>query len=157
MTDLLVDSKNLESAINSLRDAVASNSCGVVMTIKDGSTGKWTMARLWRAWIAEIAKWMAANGATMPLVIKPNGWWYGTRPFSAEDCHELMCSHLLGVDNEGVRLSWAKKAHGGMRPATKGERFLALQKLEAWAIEKGIKLFKPNNSEMSQLENQTNE
>jgi len=128
----------------------------LVVTTQNGNTGKWGMARLWRAWMASTAKFMAGNGCTMPLLLKPNGSNYGTRPFNKDDAHELFTQQYLGVDSDGVRLSWAKKAHDGMRAATKGERFNAMFKHEIWATERGIVLFKPRGSEYEKLEQEQN-
>ena len=41
--------------------------------------------------------------------------------------------------------------HDGMRPATRGERFDALRRHEAWATERGIRLFNPRDSEYREL------
>ena len=108
------------------------------------------MARLWRGWMATTAKFMAKNGVTMPLMINADGVTYASRPFNADDAHELFTRQHLGVDEKGVRLSWAKS--GEQRKATKGERFDALRKHEMWASDRGITLFKPrDDSEYQQL------
>ena len=121
----------------------------VIINSQPAGTGKWGMARLWRGWMATTAKYMAGRGAIMPLYIKPDGTWYGSRPFNSEDAHELFTRQYLGVDENGVRLSWAKS--GDKRKATKGERFDALRKHEEWASIKGITLFKPRKSEYQEL------
>ena len=99
---------------------------------------------------------MAANGATMPLCISANGQNYGSRPFNADDAHELFTARWLGVDADGNRLSWSKQGREGMRAATKGERFLAMQQHEDWATERGIILLNPRDSEYRQLEREQN-
>jgi len=129
----------------------------IVVSTQDAGTGKWGMARLWRAWMSSTAKWMAGNGATMPLCLRKSGENYGTRPFNANDAHELFTSQWLMVDKEGARLSWAKDPHDGMRTATKGERFICMVRHEQWATERGIMLFKPRDSEYSELENSDND
>lgn len=129
----------------------------IVVSSQNASTGKWGMARLWRAWMSSTAKWMAKNGATMPLCLDKEGKNYGTRPFNASDSHELFTAQWLFVDGEGTRLSWAKDPHDGMRTATKGERFMGMVRHEQWALERGIMLFKPRDSEYSELENEDNE
>jgi len=128
----------------------------LILSTQSGNTGKWGMARLWRAWMSSTAKFMASNGCTMPLMLKFDGGHYGKRPFNKGDAHELFTCQHLGVDANGVRLSWAKKDHDGMRAATKGERFNAMFKHEAWATERGIILFKPRGSEYEQLEQEQN-
>jgi len=127
----------------------------IIITSQAAGTGKWGMARLWRAWMATTAKFMAGRGSKMPLMIKPDGEWYGARPFDANDAHELFTRQWLGVDADGYRLSWAKS--GKQRKATKGERFNALRKHEDWCIEKGITLFKPKGSEYQELIDKQND
>ena len=122
----------------------------VIVSVQSCTTSKWGMARLWRMWIKTVSDWMAQNGATMPLVIK-NGVNHGVRPFNADDGHELFTSHLLPQDQDGTRVSWSKSGRDGMRPSTKGERFHALRQLEQYAIERGIVLYKPQDSEYEQL------
>jgi hypothetical protein len=102
--------------------------------------------------MATTADFMAKNGVTMPLMVNSDGVTYSNRPFNADDAHELFTRQHLGVDDNGVRLSWAKS--GEQRKATKGERFDALRKHEAWASERGIILFKPRDSEYSKLTEQ---
>lgn len=123
----------------------------LVVTTQSGETGKWGMARLWRSWMGSTAKFMAANGITMPLMIGADGQHFGKREFNAEDAHEAFTSRCLGVDANGARLSWSKKGRDGMRPATKGERFNALRKHEIWCVERGIAIINPRDSEYSQL------
>lgn len=108
-------------------------------------TGKWGMAKIWRKWMSETAEWMAANGATMPLCFGKDGQPYGSRPFNSSDAHELFTAQWLGTDSDGKRLSWSRKGRDDMRAATKSERFHAMQKHEAWCVERGIKLFNPRH------------
>lgn len=127
----------------------------IIINSQPVSTGNWGMARLWRAWMSTTAKYMAGNGAVMPLYIKPDGSWYGKRPFDYNDAHELFTRKHLGVDALGKRLSWARSAkkedEDKERPATKGERVDALRNHENWCIDKGIILFNPRDSEYKQL------
>jgi len=124
----------------------------LVVTTRNPNIGKWGMARLWRAWMSTTADFMAARGVTMPLMLTSEGSQYGSRPFSADDAHELFTAQWLGVDAEGKRLSWSRSGRDDMRPADKGERFSAMQKHEQWAIDKGLMLIKPRESEYAQLE-----
>ena len=118
------------------------------------SNGKWGMARLWRKWMSVTADYMAANGSKMPLMIKSSGEWYGSRPFNANDAHELFTAQWLGVNEHGDRLSW--KRSQGANVADKGQRFLAMLKHEHWCIEKGINLPQPRNSELHDLKEEHN-
>lgn len=121
----------------------------LIVSYQQAGTGKWTMARLWRAWMATTAEFMASNGVTMPLMVNSDGVTYSSRPFNADDAHELFTRQHLGVDENGVRLSWAKS--GNQRKATKGERFHALRRHEQWASERGIQLLKPRTGEYKEL------
>lgn len=123
----------------------------VVVDTRDPRIGRWSMTRLWRSWVSTIGQWMADNGATMPLTLK-DGEPYGSRPFNAEDAHQLFTYKLLGEDEKGNRLSWSKSGRDGMRPATKEERLHAMNRLEQWATERGIKLMNPReNNEYQEL------
>jgi len=123
------------------------DSPSLLFTSQDPSIGKWGMAKLWRMWMSETAKFMAANGSVMPLMIAKDGSWFGERPFNEKDAHELFTSQWLGLDGEGKRLSWAKDDREGMRKATKAERYIAMMKHENWCIEKGINLPAPKDSD----------
>jgi len=147
---------NREDFHNQIESELEKNAV-IIVTTQVAGTGKWGMARLWRAWMTSTAKVMAGNGVTMPLMISDKGQFYGKRMFNANDAHDLFTSQHLGVDAKGVRLSWAKKDHDGMRAATKGERFNAMFKHEIWATERGIILFKPRESEYQKLEKEQNE
>jgi len=151
VSEITVTKHNLESYFKSVQDELEINPV-IVITIQNGDTGKWSMARLFRAWMATTAKWMVGRGAMMPLVIDADGNHYGSRPFNKDDAHELFTRSHLGVDANGIRLSWAKKGHDGMRAATKGERYNALFKHEIWAGERGIILFKPRGSDYDKAE-----
>jgi len=149
--DFTLSPHNLQSLINALQDELQSTPL-LLVTTSDPSTGKWGMAKLWRAWMATTGEWMAQQGATMPLCLNSDGSHYGSRPFNADDAHELFTARWLGVDADGIRLSWSKQGHDDMRPATRGERFHALQLHEQWASDKGIILLKPRDSEYMQIE-----
>lgn len=156
MKDYPVSASNLQQFMSDLQDEL-SDSPHLVVSTQNAGTGKWGMAKLWRAWMATTAEFMAANGCTMPLMVSPiSGKPFGKRKFEPEDAHLLFTSQWLGLDKDGTRLSWSKKGRDGMRPATKGERFLALTKHENYCIEKGITLFQPRDSEYQKLLNETN-
>lgn len=117
-------------------------------------SGKWSMSRLWRSWMGSTAEFMASNGVTMPLMIKPDGSQYGKRPFNADDAHELFTAQWLGVDAKGERLSWAKS---GENIADKGQRFNAMLKHEQFMIERGIKHMIPRESEFFKEKEKSND
>ena len=146
-----VTKANLDECFGEILHLINQEGVAIVET-KSAKTGKWGMARLWRKWMSETAEFMANNGSTMPLMISKDGKHYGQRPFNEKDAHELFTSQWLGLDEEGSRLSWARKTHDGMRAANKGERWLALFKHEQWCLEKGIKLTIPRDSEYKRIE-----
>ena len=156
MKDIQVSDHNLQDFIGELEQEILEHKLVLVST-QPFKTGKWGLARLWRMWVSKVAEHMASNGITMPLMIKSDGTFYGKRPFNAKDAHELFTMQFLGVNEQGQRLSWAKSKTEHERPATKGERFNALRKLEVFSLERGIQLFKPRNSEYSELENKQEE
>ena len=124
----------------------------VKVEFSSASTGKWSLAKLWRVWVGKAADYMASKGQT--ISVYANGKVIQERKFNAHDAHELFTMYCLGCDKDGVRLSWAKKPHDGMQVATQGQRFDALRKLEIWCVEKGIQLLKPRDSEYCTLEKQ---
>lgn len=153
MKDYQLTKFNLEEFFKDIQKDLELNPV-IVVNVQSGDVGKWGMARLWRSWMATTAEFMAARGSKMPLMTKPDGSWFGERPFNAEDAHELFTHQWLGVDENNKRLSWSKKGTEDMRPATKSERFYALNRHEVWAMEKGLILFKPRDSEYEEMQRQ---
>ena len=123
----------------------------VIISVKPADTGRWGMARLWRAWMHETSKVMAARGVKMPLYIDSKGNAKGSRKFNAEDAHELFTHQWLGADKDGNRLSWSKNGSDKSRAATKGERLHAMIKHQEFCVERGINLPMPKNSEFKKL------
>lgn len=77
----------------------------------------------------------------------PNGGKY-EREFDEHDAHELFTYYLMPVDPEtGLRKSWSRDGRENMKPASTGERVHALEKLYAYAFERGWKLSRFANSE----------
>ena len=153
MKDYILTKSNINEFFNDIQQELERDPA-IVISSQSANTGKWGMARLWRSWMNTTAKFMSRNGATMPLMIDVHGNPYGARPFDKDDSHKLFTSTHLGVDENGIRLSWRKSGKGEGRPATKGERWDALRKHENWCIEKGILLLKPRDSEYEQLTQQ---
>ena len=123
----------------------------LLITVKSANTGKWGMAQLWRVMMGKTAEFMAGRGVTMPLMNGVDGKPFGERAFNAEDAH-LLFTHLHGgVDKDGLRLSWSKAGRDGMRPATKAERYMMIEKHLAWAAERGLTLLVPRGSEFDEL------
>jgi len=150
MTEIMVTFGNIDQAMEAIQDEIAKSHVALV-TVQPGNTGKWSTARLWRAWMATTAQWMAARGATMPLGPLESQRQYGSRPFNQEDAHELFTALHGYTDKHGERLSWSRSGRDGMRPATKGERVAMLMRHEAWCSERGIALINPRDSEYRRL------
>lgn len=154
MKDYQVSSHNLQEFMTDLQKELIDSPVMIVST-QSANTGKWKMSKLWRAWMATTADFMAEQGCTMPLMIKPDGTTYGKKPFDKDDAHDLFTYRWLGTDENGKRLSWAKKSDGDNRVATKGERYSAMLKHEVWASDKGVILLQPRDSEFEQLNKET--
>jgi hypothetical protein len=147
--DYQVTGVNLQRFMQELQEELAETPV-LLVTTQDPRTGRWSMARLWRAWMSTTADFMASRGVTID-VKNAEGKVLHSRPFDAEDAHELFTAHWMGTDEDGTRLSWSRSGRDGMRAATKGERMDALRQHEAWCIEKGISLLNPRESEYREL------
>lgn len=146
--------------LNETLDRMLKTSAALKVTIKDSSTGKWGMSRLWRSWMASTAQWMAKQGSRMPVAAEINGkptmnffhpnaiiteW----RPFDGNDAHEAFTRKWLGTNNNGERLSW--KRDEGVNVADKGQRYEAMVQHQVYMLEKGIQFMDPRDSEFRQL------
>ena len=127
----------------------------VIVSSQPASVGKWGMSRLWRAWMKPTTAFMVAQGAYMPLYYRKDGTPYGKRAFTENDAHDLFTLQWSGEDSDGKRLSWSKEGRDGMRPATKGERFHMMLRHEEWALNKGIQLMKPRDSDFAKEKAET--
>lgn len=103
-------------------------------------TGRWTMARLWRAWMQPTTSYLVQRGYHQALLLDPQGRPYGQRNLTEEDAHQAFTAQWLGVDRAGFRLSWSRTGRPGMRAATARERMTALQRHQAWAQRRGVSL-----------------
>lgn len=149
---------NSDDVFNAIEKRLNNGEPALILEVKSPQIGKWTMTRLWRSWMGQVAEFMAGNGVTMPLMISKDGKYYGERPFNANDAHDLFVSQFLGLDEKGRRLSFSKSRKEDDekgRPATKGERFLCMQKMEAWATEKGVNLKQPRHGEYNDLKKES--
>ena len=155
MKDYHLTRQNIDEFLIAIQDDLVTHK-HLIVTAQDANVGKWGMARLWRAWMAQTARFMADRGVTMPLMISGNGAHYGKREFNAQDAHELFTSKWLGQGDDGERLSWSKGGNSGKRAATKGERYHALRQHEQWCLEKGVTILIPRDSEYEQLTQEQN-
>ncbi len=145
MKEHVLTAANLQQIMGELQEELGEEPV-LLLTTRSPSTGKWGLARLWRTWMATTAEFMAARGVTLDIT-NSAGTVILRAPFGPEAAHELFTKKWLGVDENGQRLSWARRSHDGLRAATRGERVHALRLHEAWAIDKGIDLFHPRDSE----------
>jgi len=120
----------------------------VTWTFTTGEKNSWPMKKTWRMWMAETAKWMAERGATMPLLINADGVAYKSRPFDANDAHELFVRQWLGVDEHGNRYKTATD--------DKGQMLHMMDRHIQWAAEKGLSLTIPKYGEYSELQRKSN-
>lgn len=102
-----------------------------------------SMKRTWRMWMEDTAKWMAANGATMPLYHKPDGTPVGKRPFNKDDAYECFLRLWGGEDEDGDR------EH--QESTDKAVLLYIMDKHLAWASERGIPLRIPKDGEYMRL------
>lgn len=141
---------NIELFVKKLEDELEKEPILMVET-KKATVGKWTLARLWRVWMSITTKWFAEQGYGLTITNKA-GKYGSVIPFNAENIHEQFTIKWLGTDEDGIRLSWSKKDHDGMRAANQGERYHALRCHEEWCLGKGIDLTNPRNSEYRKLQ-----
>ena len=158
MKDKITTINNLSHVFAQIQNEVEEKRT-ILISTQGADTGKWGMAQLWRVWIQAVADFAAGNGVTMPLCITAQGEFIGSRAYNKNDAHEHFTCSFLGTDENGERLSWAKRANtqDGRRVATAGERFHALRQLEQYALERGIPVIKPRESEYSKIEQEQSE
>lgn len=115
--------------------------------VKNESTGSVPMLRTWRKWMAETALHMAHFGCTMPLYIDSKGIPRGSRPFNADDAHELFTMKWLGCDDQGRRYSWGMSKSDDVTQAPFSKRLYAMDKHAQYCAERGIKITIPRRGE----------
>ena len=127
-----------------------------VITTKK-SNGTIPLLKLWRMWMKDIASYLASQGRKMPLGMDKDGNWYGSRPYEPNDAHEAYSYLCLGCDEFGVRYSWVVNSDEfeGRTAAPLGVRLRAMDKLYKHAMEEGIKLRIPKNTEYEELTKKT--
>lgn len=154
MKEYMVTAHSVQEFMAKIQDELSEEPV-LLITSKSPRTGKWGMARLWRSWMATTAEFMSHRGVRLDIR-NGDGQIIDSQPFDAESAHELFTKKWLGVDENGMRLSWARGNRDGMRAATRGERYDALRRHESWASDKGIDLFHPRDSEYREVEAEQN-
>lgn len=157
--DIIISKGNLRAGFEQLGDEVdriLSENGQARIQVTKKNNGTLPMLKLWRMWMGVLGPWMASNGATMPLCMK-NGVPWGSRPFNADDAHELFSSQFMAVDAYGERYSWVlnRDENNGRKAASIGQRLRCMEQMQEWAIERGINLPVPERSEYYQEKNKT--
>ncbi|ELB2092030.1 hypothetical protein QNZ71_001081 [Vibrio parahaemolyticus] len=129
------------------------------------NNGTLPMLKLWRMWMADIAKFQVRRGATIPILApqtNANGvieWKaIGERPYNENDAHEAYTYLLLGCDERGVRYSWAVHTdnYEGRKVASLSRKLHAMQKFHQFCIENSIPIRIPERSEYQELQDKQN-
>ncbi|EGQ8036378.1 hypothetical protein NU208_001226 [Vibrio parahaemolyticus] len=129
------------------------------------NNGTLPMLKLWRMWMADIAKFQVRRGATIPILApqtNANGvieWKaIGERPYNENDAHEAYTYLLLGCDERGVRYSWAVHTdnYEGRKVASLSRKLHAMQKFHQFCIEHSIPIRIPERSEYQELQDKQN-
>ena len=157
MADYLVTKSNIEEAtelVASHIDKILEEGGEAKVAVTKKSNGTWPMLKLWRAWMKQICDHLNRNGRYMPLYIDANGVAQGRRPMTPDDCHEAYSHLALGSNDNGVRFSWALSE--GDNVASTGQRLRAMDKIWLWALEEGIPLINPQDSEYNKMQDRAN-
>ena len=116
--------------------------------VTNHATRTLSMNRLWRGkWMYETAEWMNNQGVKIEIK-NSKGDVIHTRPVEHSDAHEMFVMHWLGFDDKGLREL--------TRDMQKGRMLYMMDKHSAWAIEKGLLLTYPSDSEYNKLQEQQN-
>ena len=127
------------------------------VAISEKDPGSIAMLRTWHGWMGETAVFMQLHGCRMPHYVDSKGVPHGTRPFNADDSHELFTHQYLGSDENGIRKSWVMSKSGDTIQASIGDRLWAMDQHMAYCAERGIKLTIPRKSEYWKLKQEQGE
>jgi hypothetical protein len=155
MKDRPATKQTLNDAFNEIAEELEKTP-NLLISTNDANVGKDGLRNLWMKWLVPMTKYLVSCGAKMPLAIKADGTPYGERDFTTSDAHHYFTSTILGLDKDGVRLSWSRSGQDGRRAATKWERFYALQRMQEFAMERGIPLMTNRGDEYSRMEKEQN-
>lgn len=105
------------------------------------------MNKLWRGkWMYETADWMNDQGVKIE-VKNAKGEVISSRPVRHTDAHEMFVMHWLGCDDKGLREL--------TREMQKGKMMMMMEKHSHWAVEKGLLLTYPHDSQYKKLLNKS--
>lgn len=117
------------------------------ITVTKKSTRTLSMNALWRGkWMYETADWMNNQGVMIETK-NVHGKVINKRHVTHNDAHEMFVMHWLGCDDENSREL--------TRDMQKGRMLYLMNKHQEWALEKGLMLTYPSDSEFSKLNEQT--
>jgi len=119
-----------------------------VTTVTKATRTKSMNALWWGFWIPQTAEWMNNNGARIE-VKNQHGKVIHTRQVEPDDAHAMFVSHWLGATDKGLREL--------TRDMQKSRFLFMMDKHSHWAVEKGLLLTYPEDSEYSRLKRQTEE
>jgi len=122
--------------------------------VKEKQIGSMNMHSLFMIWMRETSAWMAAHGGQLEVTKDGKGTGVFV-PFDENTCRRYFTSFWVGTPSEGSHYSWARskdaaEKEGGVM-MDKGQRFHCMEKHEAWAVDRGIKLTVPVKSEYREL------
>lgn len=154
MAEFQLNQNNIDAASNWIIELLNDGPYWI-LEAKNPVIGKWSMSRLFHSWCATAGEWMAQNGSTMPLYMDSNRNYHGKRKFNEADAKELFSSTWF-TDENGDRLSWAKRKGKTGRVGTRGERYHCCNMLQQWMVERGIKHLNPKDSEYNRTMQEQN-
>lgn len=116
------------------------------ITVTKKSTRTLSMNALWRGkWMYETAEWMNNQGVMIETK-NVHGKVINKRPVTHNDAHEMFVMHWLGSNDDNAREL--------TRDMQKGRMLHLMNKHQEWALEKGLMLTYPSDSEFSKLNDQ---
>lgn len=110
------------------------------------STRTIPMNKLWRMWTQQTADWMNRQGAKIEVKNK-KGELIHNRPVNSQDAHEMFVMHWLGLTEENEREL--------TRDMQKGRMLYLMEKHSEWAVQKGLLLTYPSDSEYNKLKQES--
>lgn len=75
------------------------------------------------------------------------------KPLTKDDMHDLFCHLFLGYEDKVVGTTVIEGKLKGTSGLDTGEMFAFMEQVEAWCIDKGLRLTVPNVSEYWELKN----
>lgn len=151
MTEFIANESNIEEVGQKIADSMVEIIAGggvAKITVVKKATRTTSMNALWRGkWMEETAQWMNNQGVKIEIK-NSKGAIIHTRAVTADDAHEMFVMHWLGSDDEGSREL--------TRDMQKSRMLFLMDRHSHWAVEKGLLLTYPSDSEFNKLMEQQN-